>query len=375
MKSVQWMITRRCNFRCRHCYLGESPSTEPDTAELIAVMDRMKSEGIEQVILTGGEPLVRQDIQTLFEELTQRGITIERIITNGSLISRALLDYLRQMGQTPVFNISYDGDNGQHNRLRNRDNFEPQTLKAFDMCRKSGFATATDMTLDADNIAELRDSIRTLDSHGCGQIKAVPMFPLGNAQKHDLRCLSPKDFLEAVCEYIPHYYADAIRAEIFLYYYFFSQGYQNGWTIPALMLDKCQNPLSVSRCGNDSTAPFLTADGRLLNCPGMAAFEELSEQFKHVSDVGFEEAKKSEGFTYLTEYTVQKHLKHNPDCEDCPHKLRCGGGCRVSAMAFGNGIDGIDPFICGFFRQNGPKRIRDAVYEAQYKSLFVSDKK
>ena len=186
MKTLQWMLTERCNYQCRHCYLhGSHPSdstekavAHPDTQTLLSCMDHMRQEGIRDVILTGGEPLLRKDLWMIMRALTERGIRISRIITNASLLTAAHLEMLRVLGQEPVFNISFDGAGGMHGYLRRHPQAEESVQKAFTMCREYGFETAADMTLFRGNLPYLRESIRTLEELGC-------FFPAG-ADSHVL---------------------------------------------------------------------------------------------------------------------------------------------------------------------------------------------
>ena len=144
MKAIQWMITGRCNLNCRHCYLKGCPESglEPELESLLRTMDQLKREGIRDVILTGGEPLARSDFGEILRQLSARGLNISRVITNGCLLTDDLLTLLESLGQAPVFNISYDGDAGEHDALRRKRGAAESALAAFDLCRSRGFRTA-----------------------------------------------------------------------------------------------------------------------------------------------------------------------------------------------------------------------------------------
>ncbi|MCK5366437.1 MAG: radical SAM protein, partial [Gammaproteobacteria bacterium] len=71
-------LTRRCNLACAHCYLdadtlrGGSPD-ELGTEEVQDVLDQVaaRSAGT-MVVLTGGEPLVRRDLEAIIEHGAKR---------------------------------------------------------------------------------------------------------------------------------------------------------------------------------------------------------------------------------------------------------------------------------------------------------------
>ena len=64
-------LTRRCNLRCAHCYLDagtlqHGAADELTTREVCHLLDEVASRSTEtMVVLTGGEPLVRRDLEAL----------------------------------------------------------------------------------------------------------------------------------------------------------------------------------------------------------------------------------------------------------------------------------------------------------------------
>ncbi len=119
LRAVQWAVTGNCNCRCRHCYMSAPTGKigEYSTEECLETIRQMEAAGILAVSLTGGEALVRRDFMLLAERLTEAGICIENIMSNGLLVNEALLDGLEKLGQKPEFNMSFDGI-GRHDWLR-----------------------------------------------------------------------------------------------------------------------------------------------------------------------------------------------------------------------------------------------------------------
>lgn len=119
LRAVHWAITGRCNCRCRHCYMSAPSGKTGDysTEECLEIIGQMEKAGIQVVNLTGGEALVRKDFFRIAERLTQAGIRIGTIMSNGFLVDEPLLKRLEQLGQKPEFNMSFDGI-GCHDWLR-----------------------------------------------------------------------------------------------------------------------------------------------------------------------------------------------------------------------------------------------------------------
>ena len=94
IKSVRVSVTDKCNFRCRYCmpaegleWLGRDELlTFEETARVVRILASM---GVEEVRLTGGEPLARRDLPTLVSMLSPiAGVTDLSLTTNGVLLDR-----------------------------------------------------------------------------------------------------------------------------------------------------------------------------------------------------------------------------------------------------------------------------------------------
>ena len=103
LRAVHWAITGRCNCRCRHCYMSAPSGNAGDYSheECMNIIDQMEAAGIQVVSLTGGEALTRKDFLEIAERLTDAGIRIDVIMSNGLLVNEPLLDSLTGMGQKP----------------------------------------------------------------------------------------------------------------------------------------------------------------------------------------------------------------------------------------------------------------------------------
>ena len=94
IKSVRVSVTDKCNFRCRYCMPAEGLEwlereellSFEEIARLVRVLAAM---GVEEVRLTGGEPLVRRDLPALVRQLAEiPGVTDLSLTTNGVLLDK-----------------------------------------------------------------------------------------------------------------------------------------------------------------------------------------------------------------------------------------------------------------------------------------------
>ena len=86
---ISWNLTQRCNLRCEHCYIDASAAMpgELSTDEALRVLDEIAEVNRELIlILTGGEPLLRADLDQLVARAAQLGMTVV-LGTNGALLT------------------------------------------------------------------------------------------------------------------------------------------------------------------------------------------------------------------------------------------------------------------------------------------------
>ncbi|MEM3526686.1 MAG: radical SAM protein [Candidatus Jordarchaeaceae archaeon] len=90
---VQWMLTRKCNYKCRGCNVWrEQDVAELSTKEIKKGLDILKEFGVMEVVLSGGNPLLRDDIDEIVEYSSRFFITT--IYDNGSMAAEKI-DALR----------------------------------------------------------------------------------------------------------------------------------------------------------------------------------------------------------------------------------------------------------------------------------------
>lgn len=124
LRDLRVSVTDRCNFRCRYCMPREEfgkghdflPKTEILTYEEIRnFVKACKPLGLRKVRITGGEPLLRQDIHHLVRQLSSMEMEVA-LTTNGSLLENNAAD-LAESGLSRV-TISLDAiDQEVHSKI------------------------------------------------------------------------------------------------------------------------------------------------------------------------------------------------------------------------------------------------------------------
>lgn len=101
LMSVDMEITRRCNNNCRHCYVNlpandaGAESREMTAAEILEIARQAVSLGAVWWLLSGGEPLLRDDFRQIYLGLKKMGLLVS-VFTNATLIDRELAQMFKQ---------------------------------------------------------------------------------------------------------------------------------------------------------------------------------------------------------------------------------------------------------------------------------------
>lgn len=184
LRTLFWECTLRCNASCRHCGYDCHVSTRhPDMPvdDFLRVIDEIRPFVNPQqvtVVFTGGEALLRNDIEACGKELHRREFPWG-IVTNGLLLTRERLDSLLSAGLHSI-TISLDGFEDAHNWLRkNPESFE-QAVNAICMLAEEKEITWDVVTcVNRHNFQDLMVFKKFLIEMGVRNWRIYTIFPTG----------------------------------------------------------------------------------------------------------------------------------------------------------------------------------------------------
>lgn len=361
MQSVQWSITSKCNYKCKHCFMSASTeSFELSTVECFKIIDQLVKCGIKNLSLTGGEPLVRKDIYKILDYINSKNIRITTIYTNGSLVTKELLNYLISKNQKPTFSISFDGV-GEHDWLRGIKGAEEKAIEAFKLCKLYNFKTTSSMVLHRNNIHTIRDSVNFLSLLGVNGLKITRAYSIGQweSESPELK-LTAKEVYDSFLEYIPYYKEDNYPLPIQLENFFacFSKG--ENYAIPGIRFPDNKKSLNKPVCGHIRTNFYISPEGYVLPCMPLAN-SVFAPKFPNLLMEDLSEILNDSVFMKAVDLRVKEYLKNNSDCNSCKFKLNCAGGCRGIALSEFNKNNSYfqkDKVSCEFFKNNYPEKIK-----------------
>lgn len=87
IETVYFHVTQRCNLQCEYCYNKNNLNKREEltTEEVFRVIDILKKANVKNIILTGGEALLRKDIVEIAQYIKQEGFSLT-VLTNGVLL-------------------------------------------------------------------------------------------------------------------------------------------------------------------------------------------------------------------------------------------------------------------------------------------------
>ena len=157
LRMIAWEVTRRCNLSCIHCRAAAERGPYPgelSREEAIRLLDEIASFSKPVVILTGGEPLLREDIFDLARGGTERGLRMV-MAPNGTLIDAEKALQIKESGIQRV-SISLDGGTREtHDRFRRVVGAFAGALRGIEHLKKTGMEFQINTTVTRNNFEEL----------------------------------------------------------------------------------------------------------------------------------------------------------------------------------------------------------------------------
>ena len=188
LRTLFWECTLRCNAACRHCGSDCHVSTQhPDmpVEDFLRVIDEITPHVDPHQIMitfTGGEALVRNDIEACGKELYRREYPWG-IVTNGLLLTRERLDSLLAAGLHAI-TISLDGFENAHNWLRRNPKSFDQAVTSVCMLAEEKDLTWDVVTcVNQHNFNDLMTFKEFLIEVGVKNWRIFTIFPVGRAAR------------------------------------------------------------------------------------------------------------------------------------------------------------------------------------------------
>lgn len=160
---VAWNLTKRCNLACAHCYISAGPWHSSDGEMTFDEVKRIADEifainPAPMFVLTGGEPLLRDDLEDIAAYSKSKGATVV-VGTNGTQLTAERIASLKDSGVTGIA-VSVDSLEARyHDRFRHGEGALADTVASIERLRAVGMDFIVQTSLTPGNRHELRDLV------------------------------------------------------------------------------------------------------------------------------------------------------------------------------------------------------------------------
>ncbi|MEN6318361.1 MAG: heme b synthase [Syntrophaceae bacterium] len=223
LRMVAWEITRSCNLACIHCRASSVHGPyegELSTEQCLKLMDEIAAFSKPVIILTGGEPLLRNDIYEIATYGDKKGLRMV-LATNGTLVTEEIAAKMIDAGIKRV-SISIDGENAQsHDAFRNVAGAYDGALAGIETMKKAGMEFQINTTITKANLNQIPGIMDLAIKMGAAAHHIFLLVPTGRGREMAEQAISPESYektlnwfyetslqcpiqLKATCA--PHYY-------------------------------------------------------------------------------------------------------------------------------------------------------------------------
>jgi GeoRSP system radical SAM/SPASM protein len=317
--TINWTLTFRCNFSCRHCYSRVEKAGELSTEQIKEIMRKVAVYKVPFINYGGGEPLLRKDLFELTEYATSLGFNVS-MNTNAYLMTKAKAKKARESGFKTV-GISIDSTRPEvHDAFRNTPGSHARALAAAKYLKDEGVRLTISSVICRINHHEFEELVAQAKALGAEQISLhnYKCTGMGMTNKDELD-LSPEEWLDFYMKAI------AVRAK--------ETGIRISMDDPiTASIHKApeQSIVKGSTCGKLSLN--IRANGDVTPCGfipvviGNLLTDDLKDLWDHSNVLD-----------------RMRNKKPKEKCLTCKHYEDCLGGCTARAYAMTGDFDSPDP--------------------------------
>jgi len=196
LQMVAWEITRSCNLFCAHCRSSSTAGAYRDelsTEECLCLIDGIVEVGKPVLILTGGEPLLRQDFFQIAGRAVKKGLRVV-MGTNGTLITENVAAELKE---TPISRVAISIDfptNELQDKFRGKAGAFEAAVSGIARLRQAGVEVQINSTITKLNVKYLNELLELALETGAVAFHPFMLVPTGRGKELGAVELSPEEY-------------------------------------------------------------------------------------------------------------------------------------------------------------------------------------
>ncbi|NPU84816.1 MAG: heme b synthase [Syntrophaceae bacterium] len=200
LRMVAWEVTRRCNLACVHCRASSERGPYPGeltTDEGLRLLDDIAAFSRPVIILTGGEPLLREDVYDLAAYGTKKGLRMV-LATNGTLVTETVARRMIEAGIQRV-SISIDGaDAASHDAFRCVSGAFEGAMAGIEAMRRAGLEFQINTTITRANLAAIGRILDLAVRIGAAAHHIFLLVPTGRGREMADQAISAEEYEETL---------------------------------------------------------------------------------------------------------------------------------------------------------------------------------
>ena len=201
--SLVWELTGKCFSNCIYCSGGFPKKTKDMTSEQrIRLADELIDMKIFMISLSGGDPLLCDDLEVLADKFTKAGIPT-MICSPGLSVDEGLI---QRLCQNPLiaFNVSLDSIHPEINDFqRGRKGACEQAMKLISLIDRYGGGrnfTSVEMVITKKNFGEIKALVEEMQNHCVNEIRIQPVIAMNEKTYKNGLALSADDICSLKAE-------------------------------------------------------------------------------------------------------------------------------------------------------------------------------
>ena len=200
LRMVAWEVTRSCNLACGHCRASAQSGPyagELDTEKCLGLLDEIAGVAKPVIILTGGEPLLREDIYKIAAYGDKKGLRMV-LATNGTLVDEAVAGKLIEAGIRRV-SISLDGpDPKSHDAFRGVPGAFAGALSGIEAMKRAGLEFQINTTITQKNLTQIKEIHDLALGLGAAAHHIFLLVPTGRGREMADQAITPLAYEETL---------------------------------------------------------------------------------------------------------------------------------------------------------------------------------
>ena len=180
-------MTHRCNLRCIHCSLGPANglSGELSTRKWIDIIDEITAAGCMDLLITGGEPILRPDFHEIYRHAKYSGL-LTTVFTNGSLLTPEIIELFSDLPPIEVEISLYGMSDATYQKITGRPGVFDVVRRGIERLHDAKIRFNLKTMLMSENRHELKEMQDFAAHYGVGFRFDAAIFPRFNGAQEPL---------------------------------------------------------------------------------------------------------------------------------------------------------------------------------------------